>query len=578
MADISKKISLLLYQGGPLSVAHFHLETDVLIVGGGLAGLRAAISAAEAGAKVTLTCKRKSGRSGNTLVAACGMSAVSHHIDPEDTIESHRPDTLDAGKGLCDPKLVRLLAEHAEEEVFGLERFGVAFIRDKAGNLLSGQAPGHNRRRNIRTEAGDLPANARGQSITLPLLEHAEKLGVTILDHTPVLRMISKEGRFTGAIAIKEDENRFILIHAKSAIIAAGGAGQIFSNTNNTADITGDSFALAIGAGAELRDMEFCQFYPNWGIHPIRTTVTSLIMGDGAIFRNKDGERFMARYYPVTKDMATRDETSLAIFREVQAGRGVKGGVYLDATEVDRDKIDAEYGYLNKAMRKMGQDLLEDPVVVSPVVHYWMGGISVSENLETKVSGLFAAGEACGGIHGANRLGGNAFTECIVFGALSGRAAAEYAKSQNPPPPISKTEIDRTLTGLKVSDTEPEPAVLRRELKELMWEKSGIVRTEESLTQALEGILHIRDQAGDGGIGQPSRLIRRCELLNMLDSAEATVRSALLRTESRGSHFREDFSEQDDLHWLGSVFVHKTEEGCKTRFQPAQIEERKPAS
>lgn len=561
-----------------MSVTHDHLETDVLIVGGGLAGLRAAISATEAGVKVTLTCKRKSGRSGNTLVAACGMSAVSRHIDPEDTLESHNRDTLDAGKGLCDPKLVRLLVEHAEEEVFALERFGVAFIRDKAKNLLSGQAPGHNKRRNIRTEAGNLPVNARGQSITLPLLEHAEKLGVTILDHTPVLRMISIEGRFAGAIAIKEEENRFILIHAKSAIIAAGGAGQIFSNTNNTADITGDSYALALGAGAELRDMEFCQFYPNWGIDPIRTTVTSLIMGDGAVFRNKAWERFMARYYPAAKDMATRDETSLAIFREVQAGRGVKGGVYLDATKVERNKIDAEYRYLNEAMQKLGQDLREDLVVVSPVVHYWMGGISVNENLETKTSGLFAAGEACGGTHGANRLGGNAFTECIVFGARSGRAAAKYVMSQNSPSLISETEFNRIPTSLKVPEIEPELADLRRALKELMWEKSGIVRTEESLTQALEGILHIRNRAEDGGIGQPSHLIRRYELLNMLDSAEATVRSALLRKESRGSHFREDFSKQDDLHWLGSVFVYKTEEGCKTRFQPIQNEKKKPVS
>ncbi|MBT5369702.1 MAG: FAD-binding protein, partial [Nitrospinaceae bacterium] len=210
--------------------------------------------------------------------------------------------------------------------------------------------------------------------------------------------------------------------------------------------------------------------------------------------------------------------------------------------------------------------------------HYRMGGISVNENLETKTSGLFAAGEACGGTHGANRLGGNAFTECIVFGARSGRAAAEYAMSQNSPPHISETEIDEIPTNLNVSDTKPELANLKRELKDLMWEKSGIVRNEESLTQALNGILKIRLQTRDNVISQPIHLIRRFELLSMLDSSEATVRSALLRKESRGSHFREDFSKQDDLHWLGSVFVHKTEEGCKTRFQPVRIEEKVPTS
>lgn len=561
-----------------MGVRSEQLETDVLIIGGGLAGLRAAISAAEAGVKVTLTCKRKSGRSGNTLIAACGIAAVSPHINPEDTLENHMRDTLQAGKGICDPELVRILTEHAEEEILSLERFGVAFIRGKEGELLSGQAPGHTRRRNIRTEAKNLPANARGQSITLPLLDHARKLGVTFLDHTPVLRLISAEGRFCGALAIPEGENRPVFIRAQSAIIAAGGAGQIFSFTNNTADITGDSFALALGAGAELRDMEFCQFYPNWGIQPIRTTVTSLIMGDGAVFRNRAGERFMARYYPAAKDMATRDETSLAIFREVQAGRGVEGGVYLDATGVDRDKLATEYGYLNEAMQKFGQDLREDPVVVSPVVHYWMGGISVNENLETRVGGLFAAGEACGGTHGANRLGGNAFAECIVFGSRSGRAAAEYAKSQNPPARIPETELDNAPNSRNIPGGEPDLAELKNRLKKVMWEKSGIVRTEESLKQALEAILGLREEAGGGGPVSPDRLIRRHELLNMLDSAEATVRSALFRKESRGSHFREDFPEQDDLHWLGSVFVHKAEGGLKTRFQPAQIDVKKPAS
>jgi len=544
------------------------LDTDVLIVGGGLAGLRAAIAAAEGGVRVMIACKRKAGRSGNTLVAEGGIAVGSPNVDPEDSIEQHVADTLASGKDLCDPILSRMLAENSEKEVFGLTRFGVVLGRDKSGNLLRGQPPGHTKRRSLRAESDHLPKNARGQSITIPLLKFAENLGVTLLDRTPILRLLSRDGAIESALAMDEEKERYLVIHAKAVIIAAGGAGQMFSLTNNTADITGDSYALALDAGADLRDMEFPQFYPNWGISPFRSTISSVMMGEGAVFRNKNQERFMPSYYPEAKDMATRDQTSLAIFQEVQAGRGVEGGVYLDASGVDREVLEVKFHHLTEAMRRLNLEFGKDPVIVTPVVHHYMGGISVNRHLESGVHGLFAAGEACGGTHGANRLSGNAFSECIVFGALSGAAATEYARGREMPRPAGKESIAAMLPSLAFQEEGPDIADLRREMREINWKKNGIIRTEESLLAGLYSIAKIRDLLRGGKIRKPDHIIRYHELLNMLDTSEAAIRSALIRKESRGAHFREDYPEEDNENWLGNVFVRKTDAGIEARFEP----------
>ncbi len=544
------------------------LDTDVLIVGGGLAGLRAAIAAAEGGVSVMVACKRRAGRSGNTLVAEGGIAVCSSDVDPDDSTEQHILDTLTSGKGLCDSNLARLLVENSEKEVFGLTRFGVVLGRDKNGNLLRGYPPGHTKRRSLRTESDHLPNNARGQSITIPLLKFAENLGVTFLDRTPVLRLVSRDGAIEGALAMDEEKERYLFIHTKAIIIAAGGAGQMFSHTNNTADITGDSYALALDAGAILRDLEFPQFYPNWGISPFRSSISSVMMGDGAIFRNKEQDRFMPRYYPEAKDMATRDQTSLAIFREVQAGRGVEGGVYFDASGVDREVLEVKYHHLTDAMRKLGLEFGKDPVIVTPVVHHYMGGISVNGRLESEVRGLFAAGEACGGTHGANRLSGNALSECVVFGALSGAAAAEYARRREKTHPTREKSIAAMLPPIAFQEEGPDISNLRREMREVNWEKNGIIRTEENLLTGLDAIRKIRDLLQSGKIRKPDHLIRYHELLNMLDTSEAAIQSALIRKESRGAHFREDYPEEDNENWLGNVFVRKTDSGVEAWFEP----------
>ena len=276
----------------------------------------------------------------------------------------------------------------------------------------------------------------------------------------------------------------------------------------------------------------------------------------------------MPSYYPEAKDMATRDQTSLAIFREVQAGRGVEGGVYLDASGVDREELEVKYRHLTEAMRKLGLEFGKDPVIVTPVVHHYMGGISVNAQLESGVRGLFAAGEACGGTHGANRLSGNALSECVVFGALSGAAAAEYAKKREMPIPAGEESIAAMLPPLVFQEEGPDIADLRREMREINWEKNGIIRTEERLLDGLDAIGKIRGLLQSGKIRKPDHLIRYHELLNMLDTSEAAIQSALIRKESRGAHFREDYPEEDNENWLGNVFVQKSEAGIEARFEP----------
>ncbi len=544
-----------------------HHETDVLVVGGGLAGLRAAIAAAERGAQTTIACKRGTGLSGNTLVADCATAVSSPKVCQEDSVEQHIEDTLRSGKGLCDPRLVHRLAESSEREVLGLTRFGVVFDKDPKGNLIRGRPPGHSHPRCVRTEIRQFPQNARGESITRPLATYTQGLGVRFLDRTPVVRLLARDGAIQGALALQQDQDRYLVIRAKAVIIAAGGAGQVYSSTNNTADIGGDSYSLALSAGATLRDMEFPQFYPNWGVKPLRSTLSTMLMGDGAILRNRHQERFMARYYPEAKDMATRDQTSFAIFRELQEGRGVEGGVYIDLSDVDRELLEGKYRHLYDAMRQVGKELGRDPIIITPVVHHCMGGIVVDENLESATAGLFAAGEACGGTHGANRLAGNAFAECIVFGAQAGEAAAKYAKGRK-----TQLEIpDVDIADLGFNDQGPSVLDLKREVKKLMWERGGIARTGDGLQSALNDLAQVRELLSQGKAERPSHLIHYYELKNMLEVGEIVLKSALLRQESRGAHFREDFPEPDDTRWLGTVFTRKKEQAVKVWFEPRTL-------
>jgi len=275
----------------------------------------------------------------------------------------------------------------------------------------------------------------------------------------------------------------------------------------------------------------------------------------------------MARYYRSAKDMATRDQMSQAIIREVQAGRGIKGGVYLDVSGVDHELRRVKYRHLTKTMRRLGKDFGNDAVIVRPVAHHSMGGIVVNESMESEVKGLFAAGEAMGGTHGANRLSGNALAECVVSGALSGAAAARFAAENEMPRDPSDAEVVATLPSPKFQEEGQDAASLRRNLKKLMWEQSGILRTGEGLEYALEELRRMRECLDRGNLRRPARQIQYYDLKSMLVAAEAVVRSALVREESRGAHYREDFPDQDDANWLGTVFTKKKGRDLESWFE-----------
>ncbi len=276
----------------------------------------------------------------------------------------------------------------------------------------------------------------------------------------------------------------------------------------------------------------------------------------------------MPRYYPEEKDMATRDQMSLAMFIEVREGRGVDGGIYLDASAVEREQRETKYRHLCEAMARLGKEFGKDKVVVTPVMHFLTGGIVVDEHLETGVGGLFAAGEAVGGTHGANRLAGNAFAECVVFGSFSGAAAAEYAKDKKLPDGFSKEDLEAFCSSPSFQDFGPTVAECRRKLRRVMWERAGILRTEESLKSTLEELTGIRECLLRGEIQRPDHLIRYHELGSLVRVAEAVVRSALMRTESRGAHNREDFPNQDDKNWRGTVFVKEKGQRQHLWFEP----------
>ncbi|ATW24970.1 L-aspartate oxidase [Candidatus Formimonas warabiya] len=537
------------------------VESDVLIIGGGLAGLAAALEAVRTVPRVTVLCKRKSGMSGNTLVSGGGFAAFLPGGD--DSCERYVQDTMESGKGMNDRTLVEILARQSAPAIERLEGWGVKFMRLN-GEFMSKHAPGHSCPRSLYCEFGPREQTIRGLAVLRPLRDRVSQAGARLMDHVAVIQLVKKDDRVIGALGIDLAQEELIYFSAQAVILAAGGAGRLFSRNNNSAEITGDAFSLALNAGVPLRDMEFVQFYPTMLHDPVKLTLSNTLFGDGAVLRNALGEKFMVKYAPQDADMATRDQMCQAIFGEIGAKRAVADQVYLDCTGIPAPALERSHRRLKQYLEQHGVDMQKDWLPVSPAAHFSMGGIRINACCETSLEGLYAAGECAGGVHGANRLATNALTEAVVFGSIAGERAASFAaKAGNlkvPPPRIVWPDGG---TGKETC------AEIRNFLCKTMWENASIIRSKESLSRAWENIRHCRERLSRRGCAGFRDWAKYLELKGMCQVAEAVVRAALCREESRGSHFREDFP-RENTRWIGSVEVAMMEEhNFRVDFRPS---------
>ncbi len=522
------------------------IACDVLIIGGGGAGLRSAIEARHAGLDVLLVSKSRIGHATNTYIAKAVISA-SGWGDSRDGGDAHLKDTVRGGRFLNDRDLVSLMADAAKDEISFLEKCGVVFAKEK-GNFLIEQIAGHSFPRQLRGQ------HRTGSDLILPLKRYAEKIGVRFLDRVFITRLFSADGRVVGASGVFHD-GRFLVFGAGSVILATGGFGQMYLHTNNAAGITGDGLALALELGIPLKDMEFVQFYPTaagrFGNRLILSEV--LVMAEGAILRNRAGEDIVQKHGFQSAMELTRDRLSQIIMRELSAGEGMDGKIIMDLTPIAEERLPSLAPLLPSTLKSGRKTLL-----VAPTTHFCMGGIVIDNNAETSLAGLFAAGEAAAGIHGANRLGGNALCEIFAFGGIAGKSAAKRALNPvhlEPPHESIRQEKARLESLFEVNGERPKH--LCRSLKEIMWLKAGILRDGGGLDEALAQIAELRSRRVTVSKGSTTDLIRCLELENMLRLAQVVCKSAKMRTESRGAHHRSDYPEEDNDRWLRNIVVRK---------------------
>jgi succinate dehydrogenase / fumarate reductase flavoprotein subunit len=565
-------------------------QFDIVVVGAGGAGLMAALYASKGGAKVGVVSKLYPTRS-HTGTAQGGIGAALGNLE-EDRPEWHAFDTVKGSDYLADQNAVQVLAEHAIEAVIELEHMGLPFDRNPDGTISQRRFGGHtNNESQQPVRRACHAADRTGHMILQTLYQQCIKNEITFFDEYHVIdQLLSEDGRAAGVIAIQIGTGELHTFHSKAVIWATGGWGRVWSITSNAHSLTGDGPAILLRRGLPLQDMEFFQFHPT-GLYGLGVLITEGVRGEGGVLLNSRGERFMERYAPTIKDLASRDVVSRAIYLEVREGRGVKGKryVHLDVTPKtvnrylaeagDSRRIDEDYvlqklpDILDFCKTYAGVDPVKEPIPVAPTAHYGMGGIPTNLHAEvlsaadgTIVPGLYAAGEvACVSVHGANRLGTNSLTDLIVFGRIAGRKAAEFVKTADLPPLRAEPAADAQaeLERIRASKGKTRPGALRQQMQDAMMDDVGVFRTAEGMQKAVEIVrqlqeayrtdLHIDDQ----GHQFNTDVLEAWELGALLDLAEVTAVSALNRTESRGAHSREDYAKRDDVNWLVHTFASR---------------------
>ncbi|WP_181766286.1 succinate dehydrogenase flavoprotein subunit [Streptomyces albidus (ex Kaewkla and Franco 2022)] len=549
---------------------------DTVIVGAGGAGMRAAIESTKRSRTAVLT-KLYPTRS-HTGAAQGGMAAALANVE-EDNWEWHTFDTIKGGDYLVDQDAAEILAKEAIDSVLDLERMGLPFNRTPNGTIDQRRFGGHSRNH------GEAPvrrscyaADRTGHMILQTLYQNCVKEGVEFYNEFYVLDLLMNETdgirKTAGVVAYELATGEIHVFQAKAVVFASGGNGKFFKVSSNAHTLTGDGQAAAFRRGLPLEDMEFFQFHPT-GIWKMGILLTEGARGEGGILRNKDGERFMEKYAPVMKDLASRDVVSRAIYTEIREGRGCgadKDHVFLDLTHLPPEQLDAKLPDITEFARTyLGIEPYTDPVPIQPTAHYAMGGMptnvqgQVLSDNDTPVPGLYAAGEvACVSVHGANRLGTNSLLDINVFGRRAGIAAADYASTSDfvelPENPAAFVEGE--VENLRDATGNERVVEIRRALQECMDKNVMVFRTEQTLKEAVEEIGELRKRyraisVQDKGKRFNTDLLEAIELGNLLDLAEVTAVSALARKESRGGHYREDYPNRDDVNFMRHTMAYR---------------------
>ena len=538
------------------------IQCDVLIVGAGGAGLRAAIESFENGSNTLVVCKSLLGKA-HTVMAEGGIAAALGNVDSKDSWKVHFSDTIVEGQDLSNWHMAEIFAKEAPERVYELEHYGALFDRTPDGKIMQRAFGAHSYRR--LCHIGD----RTGLELIRTLEDQVLKRRIPYMDEVEITGIFkeSSSGSVSGALGIKIRTGELLLFKCKAIILATGGCGKVYAVTSNSWESTGDGIALAFRAGAELMDMEMIQFHPTGMIYPegVRgMLVTEGVRGEGGILTNAKGERFMEKYDPKRKDLSARDVVSRSIYTELMAGNGTaNGAVYLDIRHRGAD-------YIKKKLPSMyfqflefaGVDITKEKMEVAPTVHYQMGGIRVDpETCETSIKGLYASGEVACGLHGANRLGGNSLSDILVFGRRAGMAASSYAKNAASKE-LSNEDIDKEIARIlsPFNNTNgANPFELKEKIADIMWKFVGIVRNEADLAKGLEEIRKIRLDSksvqAKGVRAYNQSWADSMAVWNMVLDCETIIMSALERKESRGAHTRSDYPKKDNEHWLVNIIV-----------------------
>ncbi len=540
------------------------VETDVLIIGAGGAGMRAAISVNDAGLKPVMVTKSLLGKA-HTVMAEGGIAAALGNVDPKDNWMVHYGDIIEEGVYISNWKMAEILGKEAPERVLELEKYGALFDRTPDGRIMQRAFGAHTYRR--LAHIGD----RTGLELIKTLEDQVLHRNIPFYDEMYIVDLIRKGDKIIGAYGIKMDTGKTFLFKAKTVVIATGGSGRVYKVTSNSWESTGDGVGMAYRAGVKLRDMEMIQFHPTGMVYPPGVKgllVTEGVRGEGGILLNSKGERYMLKYSPQKKELDARDVVARANYREIMEGRGTEhGGVYLDITNKGPDfikhKLPAMY---QQFLEFAGVDITKEKMEVAPTVHYMMGGIQVdAETEKTNLENLFAAGEVASGLHGANRLGGNSLADILVFGKRAGDAAVNYARSSKIEEiPAEEIEKIKSYVMHFFRDDGKNPYDLIDRLTACMSENVGIMRDEEHLQKAMEIIEGLKEEFKEvgtkGGLRYNHGLLGCLELGNMLVSCEAIATCASMRKESRGAHARSDFPKKDPA-WKVNIVTYLGDDG-----------------